>query len=190
MTHPWAGALLAGGQSARMQRTKASVVVGGATLADRALAILRATADVVVVVGHADGVTDTAQRVEDTRPGAGPLGALEALLCSGVADAYVVIPVDMPRLRAATLMRLRAALDADVGLDAAALAVDGEMRPLPLAVRARAAVRATMLLDDDDRRLRSFVAQLALVGLPIEHALREELVNVNTAADVALLSRL
>jgi molybdopterin-guanine dinucleotide biosynthesis protein A len=183
------GALLAGGQSRRMGRAKAGVVVDGETLAARALALLAEVAPAVVVVGHGDDVPRSAHigRIDDTRPGAGPLAALEALLASDRGDVYVVLPVDMPRLTATTLRRVLAALHDDA--DIAVLAGPNGYEHLPFAMRARALPLVRGLLHEGERSLHALLARAAVatVARGDDDAARDELANVNTPDDVARL---
>lgn len=103
------GALLAGGESRRMGRDKAGVIVDGQTLAERALAVLGQVSDAQVILGHGRGCPTELPRLPDVEPGAGPSAGLRALLASGLGDRYVVLPVDMPGVRAEHLAALLAA---------------------------------------------------------------------------------
>jgi molybdenum cofactor guanylyltransferase len=89
------GVLLAGGQSSRMGRDKAGIVVEGKTLAERAIETLRAVCERVVVLGHGRGCPSDVPRIPDD--GEGPARALAKL---PTGDVYVVLPVDMPLVRA------------------------------------------------------------------------------------------
>ncbi|HVM39138.1 MAG TPA: NTP transferase domain-containing protein, partial [Acidimicrobiia bacterium] len=92
-----AGMLLTGGRSTRLGVDKASVDVGGTTLAERAVATLASTCRPCVEVGP--GHTPWLAVVEDP-PGAGPLAALAAggaaLRGLGHHGPAVVLAVDMP----------------------------------------------------------------------------------------------
>ena len=90
-----------------MGRDKASIVVGGETLAARAARALAAVADPVVEVGP--GRSDLPAVVED-EPGAGPLAAVaagwRALKGLGHDGPVLVLAVDMPHVDASILSGL------------------------------------------------------------------------------------
>jgi molybdenum cofactor guanylyltransferase len=102
-----AAALLTGGSSRRMGRTKALLVYRGSTLAERLALILARTVDAVVEVGP--GVTSLASTCEDP-PGQGPLAALvagaRALRHSGHEGPVLAVACDLPFLSESTLARL------------------------------------------------------------------------------------
>jgi molybdopterin-guanine dinucleotide biosynthesis protein A len=84
---------------------KATLVVGGMTLADRSIQALHgAGIERVIVVGGANrfGV----ELVDDDDPGSGPLGAvLSALAATAPAD-LVVLPCDLPSVDAPAVVAL------------------------------------------------------------------------------------
>lgn len=94
-----AGILLTGGRSRRMGRDKASLPVGGATLAERTAAILsrRCSPAVEVGPGHSG-----LRSVTEDRPGEGPLAAVVAgwvaLQDEGWRGPVVVVATDLPML--------------------------------------------------------------------------------------------
>ncbi len=187
MTVKVAGALLAGGRSARMGRPKAGVVVDGQTMAVRALAALSGLGVPVVVVGHAMGVDGDVRVIADARADVGPLGGVEALLASGVAEAYVVLPVDMPRVTTALLQELVAAFTGGavvyrvVGAD--------RLQPFPLVVAAAVLATVRARLDAGERRVVDLVAALDPVIVALDAARAGELVDVDTPDDLARLER-
>lgn len=103
-----AGALLAGGPSSRMGRTKGVIEVGGRRMIDRVIdAATGAGCDPLIVVGGdaAELAPLDVQLVPDRIPGAGPAGGvLTALATLGdVADGVLVVPCDVPALTASAL---------------------------------------------------------------------------------------
>src|SRR5579872_5975186 len=91
-----AGVLLTGGASTRMGRDKASITVGGDTLAGRTGRLLRRVADPCVEVGP--GVSGLPAVREDP-PGAGPLVAVSAgwdALGDGAFSGALVVAADLP----------------------------------------------------------------------------------------------
>lgn len=100
------GLLLAGGRSSRFGGDKRRAVLGGRTLAERSLALLRARCANVFVAGR--GAFDHDVRavfVADEKAGAGPLGGLAAGLARS-RDGVLVLPCDAPLVSADTLEAL------------------------------------------------------------------------------------
>lgn len=105
--------LLAGGKSTRMGEDKRKLVYEGRTLLERALRLLEKTgADEILISGDVPGH----ECLPDLVPGCGPLGGLHAALHhidaqGNIDDALLlVIPVDMPLLKADALTKLVAGI--------------------------------------------------------------------------------
>ncbi len=139
------GAVLAGGNSARMGRDKASIVVDGVSLLERAKRVLAEVCDEVIVVG---GVFADVKDLGD-----GPVIAIRALRDAKPHTRLLIIAVDQPRLNASILTHLLNAADEGVRC------YQGE--PLPLVVEATAQLAA------DARRLRDLITHE--LPLPAEH---------------------
>ena len=101
------GLLLAGGRSRRFGSDKRRAMLGGLTMAERALSLLRgATGGNLFVAG--DGAFDhpvDAIFVRDAAAQAGPLGGILAALARS-RFGIVVLPCDAPFVRADTLAAL------------------------------------------------------------------------------------
>ncbi len=124
---PLIGAVLTGGRSSRFGRDKALVDVEGQPMGSRIVTALRDTgADPVVAVGGSAGSTLGVPTVADRRPGEGPLAALATILVWARRGLVVVVPCDLPLLRAEHLGPLVAAASPE----RAAVAVVGG-RPQP-----------------------------------------------------------
>ncbi|MHB1855511.1 MAG: molybdenum cofactor guanylyltransferase [Acidimicrobiales bacterium] len=98
------GILLTGGLSRRMGKDKATLVVGGMTLARRSARLLAGAADPVIEVGP--GHSGLSFLVEEP-PGQGPLvaiaGARRHLRQEGWTGPALVLACDLPRLEAQVL---------------------------------------------------------------------------------------
>ncbi len=107
------GAILAGGRSSRMGTDKALVPVGGIPMIEWVAAALRSVVRDVVIVGRTEPVAGI-RAVPDLRPGRrGPLAGLVAALdCSG-GRPVLLVAVDQPLVRPATLRGLVDLLESD-----------------------------------------------------------------------------
>lgn len=180
-----AAVVLAGGTARRMGGAdKASVVLDGVTLLERAIAATAAAEDVVVVgtpVPTSRPVTWTVEDPPLGGPAAGLLAALDRLASD--PDAVLALAVDMPRVTAATVSRLLTALERDPDADGAVL-VDRDGRRQTLA----AVYRHAALADAGSRHrtphglpMRRLVAGLRLVDVP---AVGDETHDVDTWQDL------
>lgn len=133
-----AAIVLAGGQSRRMGRDKASVVLAGRTLLQRVVDAVATVVDEVIVVG-APGrdlpVVECARPlrlVSDPVEAQGPLAGLIAGLEASAAERFVVVACDQPLLDPALLRLLLGRLE---GASVAVPVIEGRPQPLGSAVR-------------------------------------------------------
>ncbi len=178
------GAVLCGGRSSRMGRDKAFVPFGGVPMARRVADVLvSAGCDPVVAVGgDAAGLAALGLGcVPDGWPGEGPVGGvLTALEHWPDADAVVVVACDLPRLGAATIESLIAALDGDAEA-LAAVAVTDRDEPLCVAWRPAASTVVRAALDAGERRLHRVLSTALCARVPVD---LQDLANVNTPSDL------
>lgn len=90
--------VLAGGQSTRMGREKATLELGGRTLLERALRLASAVAAEAVIVGSRGEYERYGRRIEDVHPGHGPLGGIHAALWASPTEFNLILAVDTPFL--------------------------------------------------------------------------------------------
>src|SRR5262245_11687956 len=92
---PCVGAILTGGLSTRMGRDKATLrMPDGRLMMQHVIAALERVCPQVVIVGPTDGLH---LAIHDLRPQCGPLGGIESLLASGIAnDYYLICACDAP----------------------------------------------------------------------------------------------
>src|SRR5947209_1394482 len=104
---PLSGAILCGGASRRMGQDKATLIVDGETLLQRAIARMRTVADPVILAAAGMSV--------DAPPGCvvvhdavrrGPLAGIPAALRASPHSLCAVVAVDMPDLSPALLRAL------------------------------------------------------------------------------------
>jgi molybdopterin-guanine dinucleotide biosynthesis protein A len=139
------GAILAGGRSQRMGTDKALVRVGGVPMVERVAAALRRAAGEVLIIGRSEPLAGISS-VPDVRPGRprGPLPGLAAALRHAVERPVLLVAVDQPLVRSATLQRLAALVD-----DRPVVPVDRGVRQTTCAAYPAAFAAAA---DDEDRR--------------------------------------
>ncbi len=167
-----AAIVLAGGRSARFGGDKLAVEVGGLPLLHQAIAAVATVVDEVLVVIAADGArpplpadVDVPVRVvRDAAAGLGPLAGLAAGLAATRAPLALLVGGDQPSLAPALLAELLLWLGPDADgppLDVVALEHDGQVRPLPCAVRvATVHPPATAALAGEARSLLGLFATL------------------------------
>jgi len=180
---PFTAAILTGGRSSRMGMPKAAMrLPDGRSMAERTRDMLRAVCHDIVFLGDPHGVAGH-DRIDDLRVDAGPLAAIEALLASGRAPQYLVVPCDLPLLPSALLLRL---IEGDPhGLTCFDFADEPGPRPLPCRIAGSRLADVTRRLDDGDRALRRLVDGLGAATPRVRLADRESelLLNVNTPED-------
>jgi molybdopterin-guanine dinucleotide biosynthesis protein A len=204
------GAILIGGQSTRMGEwtDKATLLLAdGRTMVEHVAAALRALCDDIVFVGAysprlAGGGVGESQparssgghpgqargylHVADLRPQAGPLGAIEALLASNLADEYLVCPCDVPRITPEVLRLLLAHREAP----ATVLCIRGreQFEPLPARIASSALPVVRRLLDAGQRSVWRLMEELPAAIVEIDECHAAALRNVNTHDDLKNLN--
>lgn len=175
---PLAGVVLAGGAGTRLGRPKATVVVRGRTLAERAVDLLRTRCDPVIVVSR-PGVPlpslDVAV-VFDRTGVRGPMNALATGLAAVDTDDVLVLACDLP-FTGPVLDRL---LAAPVGTAVAAR--DDRLQPLCARYPRVPTLEACRKLGAQGvRRMTSLLLTLDATSIA---AGADELFNVNTPSDL------
>jgi molybdopterin-guanine dinucleotide biosynthesis protein A len=171
------GVLLVGGASARFGSPKALARLDGETLAERAWRLLGAACGERLAVGkHADGLELPFPLLDDGSDVRAPIAGLVAGLRAAANDVVVVIPVDLPLLRASALAELAA------HCRDAAVPPSG---PLPGAYRRSALPALEQALAAGELRLRDALAQLDVAVVELDPL---QLTNVNEPADLERLT--
>ena len=175
---PLAGLVLAGGAGSRLGRPKATVVVRGRTLAERAVELLAARCEPVVVVSRPDvplpslGVTV----VFDRKGVRGPMNALATGLAAVDTHDVLVLACDLP-FTGPVLDRLAAA---EPGSTVAAR--DDRLQPLCARYpRLETLEACRRLANQGVRRMTSLLLALDATSIDVD---ADELFNVNTLADL------
>lgn len=140
------GIVLAGGRSTRFGTDKLAAEVCGRPLLHRAIEAVAGVVDEVVVVGGAEmpaptlptGLRVSVVVARDAVAGQGPLAGLAAGLAVALHPLALLVGGDQPALQPALLRELLRRLDAGtdgVTFDVVGLEEDGQLRPLPTALR-------------------------------------------------------
>lgn len=111
--------ILAGGASRRMGRDKAWLELEGKSLLTHALEKVRSLGIFEVYISGRPGVDYSAYHSEvlhDLEPGFGPMGGIERALFASTAPLLLVLAVDLPRMSAAFLARMRSKCDPLTGV--------------------------------------------------------------------------
>jgi molybdopterin-guanine dinucleotide biosynthesis protein A len=123
--------------------------------------------------------------VFDQRDG-GPLAGLESALAAARHDLVLVVPVDMPRLTAATLTALVEAAKARPEAHGAVFAIDSDLDPFPGAYRRSILPTVAEHLDGGHLRMRDLLRDLdvAAVAAHLDLQSGRAFLNVNAPADL------
>ncbi len=173
---PCVGVVLAGGQSMRMGCDKALLTWQGQSLLERQMALLREAGAMEVRVS---GARERFHGISDLLPLAGPVSGL-----AGVAQVLpedvdlLIVPVDMPRLQAGLVRRLRVEKP-----QARSLVLAG--RVLPMRLRCDAATRTVLVrlckaAAPRQRSLRALQGLLGCQSIALSAAEAEQLLDCNT----------
>lgn len=186
------GVLFCGGASRRMGRDKASLVVEGTRLIERALrALASVTPRVLLASGTEVRYPELGlECVLDSVPCWGPLAGLEAAL-ERLAEVGVpracVLACDMPRVSGAVLRALLARAQ-DEAAEVCLVSTGRGLEPLcgVYDVRALPAIRAARARGE--RRLNSFHASIRLATVPEIELAPGCALNLNTPMDLDALA--
>jgi molybdenum cofactor guanylyltransferase len=184
------GYVLAGGRSSRMGRDKALLELEGRPLIDHAVGKLRRVcAEVKILSGNLE-LARYGALVEDLHPGCGPIGGIEAALVDTAFGWNLILPVDMPLLRAEFLEEWVRDVVARGGTRVAMFEVGGRVRAMPLMVDREAAGFLSQAIERGELKLLPALLGAAAElggGVFVRSAEGREdwFVNVNTPEEFA-----
>ncbi len=149
-----------------------------------------------MLVGQDEGIPATLKflrRIEDRFVDCGPLGALEALLSSGIDREYFVVPCDMPYLtRGVISLLMDEKIKPSVVLAKRArflFGADEEVEPLIGRYPVMILPRVRKALTEKKLSMREFVKTIEARNVYVPEDLREQLFNANTPLDIKFLFR-
>lgn len=182
------GAVLAGGESRRFGRDKASEIVVGVSLLERAASTLAEVFAEVVVVSARPEHGVRWPRVADLRPGQGPLAGLEAALEHAERfslEGAFVLACDLPLVDAATVRQVARALE-DAFAAAPAKETPPGVEPLCAAYRVGCLPAVREALERGRSAMHELFAAVGGTRVPLGAA---SFVNVNRREDLDPVER-
>jgi len=189
MTTAIIGAVFAGGASRRLGSDKATALVEGRTLLERAVTLLDGFFPRVVVSAGASTAISTAHEVvRDRRPDHGPLAGLEAVLEAASGAPVFVLACDLPLIDERVVRRIVQTAGGDVlAGDPRAWIASGAERVQPLcgvyAADCLGAVRHN--LEIARLSMRGLLDRLEVALVDVGDLSSEVLLNVNRPEDLA-----
>lgn len=180
------GVILSGGQSRRMGRDKAGVMLTGRTLLNRMAAELAPLFGEVYVSVDRPGRYPGYRELADLRPGQGPLAGLEAAFLRTGAEAVFLAAVDLPFAGASLAARILA--EAGVADACVIRRRSGETEPLFALYRRGCLEPLTACLNEGRRAVKALLDRVDCRWLEEEELpefdLERALWNVNTGAEL------
>jgi len=157
-----AALVLAGGRGRRLGQRKASVVLGGRTLLERAVARAQEVCDEVLISGPAELALPGVPAVADDQDGVGPLAGVLAGLTAARAAAVIVIPCDSPFVPVAFLRGLSGLADS---ADVIVPLTNGFWEPLHGIYSKACAEPIRRLIDEGERRIRMLYDEVRVLAV-------------------------
>ena len=167
-----------------MGRDKALLPCGGGVLAQHVAARVRSAAGSAILVGDPEIYAHLGLPViQDTHPGAGPLGGIHAALSHSQADWNLVVACDMPRMTAEILLDILATAERSDALAVVPVAPSGLPKPVCAAWHRSALPAIASALDRGVRKVTDALNGFTVMWLPIAQVTYFE--NVNTPEEWA-----
>ncbi len=189
------GVVLVGGESRRMGRDKAGIVLAGETLLARTVRTLAGIFDEVLVVGRGAVEFELpahARVVADEQPGLGPVGGIATALGAAPHDWIFVCACDMPLLDAQAILALAGLAEKTSGPKAVAPRVGEHVHPLAAFYSREVLAAAREALATEKLSARAFLKEIraAYIDLDVGSAVARALTNVNTPEELARAEQL
>jgi molybdopterin-guanine dinucleotide biosynthesis protein A len=176
---PYAGFVLAGGDSKRMGQDKAMLPVGSSVLITRIAGVVAAAAGSVALVGNPARYSETGFPViADLYPGFGPVGGIVTALSNTSAEWNLVVACDMPGVTVEFLASLLAVAAGSEAQCVIPVTPDGRQHPLCAVYRRSAFAILKAAVDRDIHRLLTAIEALSIHFLHVP--VHDGLINVNT----------
>jgi molybdenum cofactor guanylyltransferase len=190
------GAVIAGGQSLRMEGAEKSLIrLDGATLMERTLSRLRFQVDDVIINANGDalrfaetGVVVVPDQLVDV---GSPLAGLDAVLVYGAAqgfDAVVTVPSDAPFLPLDLVQRLLKAGE----ISGAAIAHSAQQDHYLTGIWTTAMAKSLRQLIENEglKRVQDFVTRAQAEKVVWSHLPHDPFFNINTPEDFVIAEQI
>lgn len=153
--------ILTGGKSSRMGTDKASLVIGGSTLLDRLIALIKPlTNELFLSVAHDDQGDHELPVIADLEPSPGPLGGLQAAFKNDPEADWLLVAADLPRLKAEDLQALVDAHDPNQDVTCFLNPLDQHPEPLCALYSPSASAALDEAIRENRRCARRFLTSL------------------------------
>lgn len=192
------GLVVAGGRSARLGTDKRALHLGGLTLLERAVALVAALSDDVMIAMPQDGIEEKLGRlgtrvVTDPLPDRGPMAGILAGLQHARNQRLLVIPVDMPLL---TIAFLRSLVERDPGAAVTVARWRMGLEPLVAVYDRSCAAELAALVGEGTTAIHAFISSTTLRVRIVEEpeiggygAPADLFLNINTPGDLTQAQR-
>lgn len=153
------GAILAGGQSRRMGRDKAALMIHRETQLARTVRLMRSLTPDLAIIGPPERaiLAPDVPIFPDRWPASGPLGGIATALQALSGEAVLVVGCDMPFLNPPLLRYLMTLV---LEYDAVVVRLDGQAHPLHAVYHQRALPLLEAQLAAGDLRVQHFLERL------------------------------
>ena len=189
--------ILTGGKSSRMGQPKADLQIGGQTLLDRAIELLKEfTKEIHLSIAHHASLKEFKSQhpevnlhlLPDLEPSPGPLGGLQAAFHHDPHTPWLILAIDLPRIGKSDLARLTEAYHPEKDAVSFLNPLDHHPEPLCALYSPSAAPKLAAVLEKNQRCARRFLASLDRVDLePLDP---QALLNLNRPEHLAELEHL
>jgi molybdopterin-guanine dinucleotide biosynthesis protein A len=190
------GFVLAGGESRRMGRPKPLLTLGGETMLERQLRLLRRVCRTAAIVGVGSGAGGLdACGWSDELPGHGPLAGIYTGLKRSRTEYNLFLGCDLPFMEARFLEHLARLAMTEQSDATVPEASDGRLQPLAAVYRRRALAAIRARLDAGENKTSSFFPRVRCRVVPWREIARAGFaprifVNLNTPADYEAAKRI
>ena len=182
---PVMGAVLAGGSSRRMGKSKADIPLwDGRSMMTHVITQVKTVCPNLVIVGGPPVSIEGVLHLPDITPHLGPLGGLKTLLASGRAEAYLVVACDQPFLTSEIchLLLMGDSAVAHLFRPHPGQPVDPFPGYYPALLLSR--VSDPHLPAEEDRSMQNFIRTIPVTFLSLPASLRSGIKSLNTPEDL------
>ena len=156
--------ILTGGKSSRMGTDKSQLEIGGVTLLERTIGLIKPlTEDIYISVAHDDTEQHPLPTIKDLEPSPGPLGGLQAAFDHDPNSTWLLIACDLPKLSPEDLSQLLENQGKDVTCFLNPL--DDHPEPLCAIYAPSASTTLNKIISENRRCARKFIRSLDRVEL-------------------------